>query len=273
MNFFRAMNVILQRKAGKWCRLVIAALPALAAGAEGSPSGFAESESPAEELIVEETFEATSGKEDGIIRGAHRWWAEGGERVWVEDGRLHVQADAEQGHGGVATVWCETAIAGDVRVEIDAHVVSSSIGANNINVFLFYSDPSGKPLLESRESRSDGAYRHYHDLNGYIVTFLRDYREEMGVTANGDPNARFRLRRCPGFRLVEESYDPMGVEAGRTYRLTITRRGGTITFDVDGKRFLEWEDEDPLREGLLGLRTFRTYLWWDNIRVYQLAEE
>lgn len=230
--------------------------------------------SAGEELILEETFETVREEEDGTIRGAHRWWAEGGERVWVEEGRLHVRADSEEGGaGGVATVWGEADIEGDVRIEMQAHVVSSSIGANNINVFLFYSDPSGEPLIKTRERRSDGAYRHYHNLNGYIVTFLRDHQKEMGVTANGEPHARFRLRRCPGFQLVEETYDAMGVRAGRTYQLVITRRGGRITFEVDGKRFLEWEDEDPLRKGLIGLRTFRTYLWWDNIRVYRLAGE
>lgn len=256
----------------KWGGVAASVFPALGMCGESPLSGIGRPESRGDELILEETFEAARGKEDGRIEAAHRWWVEGGERVWVDGGRLHVRADPEEGPGGVATVWCETAIAGDVRVEIDAHVVSSSIGANNINVFLFYSDPSGDPLIESRGTRSDGAYRHYHNLDGYIVTFLRDYKEEMGVTANGEPHARFRLRRCPGFRLVEENYHAMGVEPGRTYRLTITRRGGMITLDVGGERFLEWEDEDPLREGLLGLRTFRTYLWWDNIRVYRLND-
>ncbi len=224
-------------------------------------------------LIFHETFNGGhSAGNDGLIQGDHAWWVEGGERVWVEDGRLHVKADPENAGdpGGVATVWSKIPFAGNVRIEMDAHVVSSSIGANNINVFFFYSDPEGKPLFDTRETRADGAYRHYHNLNGYIVTFLRDRLEETGLTPEGHPHARLRLRRCPGFDLVDETYDEMGVKPGVTYRLAIERREGVITFEVDGKPFLEWDDPDPLREGLLGLRTFRTHLWWDDIRVYQL---
>jgi hypothetical protein len=226
-----------------------------------------------EPLTINETFsEVRPDEAGGLIHGAHDWWVEGGERVWVEDGRLHVKADPEDENDPryVATVWCRTPIAGDVRIEMKAHVIDSTVGANNINIFFFYSDPGGEPLFDTREDRADAAYRYYHDLDGYIVTFLSDRQEEMGVTEAGHPNARFRLRRCPGFNLVDESYHPMGVLAGRTYDLTIIRRDGVITFQVDGETFLEWEDEDPLREGLLGLRTFRTYLWWDAIRVYPL---
>lgn len=228
-----------------------------------------------EQLILKEDFSRYDGDAvDGRIEAAHEWWVEGGERAWVEEGRLHIKSDpeAEGDSRFVATVWCKTPISGDVRVELKAHVLNSSVGANNINVFLFYSNPSGKPLFESREERADAAYNHYHDLNGYIVTFLRDRHQEAGLTADGHPHARLRLRRCPGFELVNETYDPIGVETGETYHLTITRRGGIIAFAVDGKEYLRWEDEDPLKEGLLGLRTFRTDLWWDDIRVHRLTE-
>ena len=228
-----------------------------------------------ERIVIDESFDEVRVDEaGGLIHSAHDWWVEGAERVWVEDGRLHVKADPEEegDPGNVATVWSRTPISGDVRIEMKAHVIDSTVGANNINIFFFYSDPDGEPLFDTREQRADAAYSYYHDLNGYIVTFLSDRREEMGVTEAGHPHARFRLRRCPGFNLVDEDYHPMGVLPGRTYDLTIIRRNGTITFQVDGETFLEWKDEDPLQEGLLGLRTFRTHLWWDDIRVYQLGE-
>jgi hypothetical protein len=47
----------------------------------------------------------------------------------------------------------------------------------------------------------------------------------------------------------------------------VTKRGGDIRFAVDGKELLKANDPEPLEGGSFGLRTFRTYLWWDNIRI------
>lgn len=269
----RSRNRSLESRIHMTMRTNITMVPgiALLMGLTGSVATSPDETTPIlhEDFAVEQPVE-----KDGVIQARHSWWNEGGERVWIEDGRLHVKADPEDANDPdeVATVWCTTPFSGNVRIEMDAHVVSSSIGANNINVFFLYSDPMGKPLFDSRESRADGAYRHYHQLNGYIVTFLRDRQEESGLTPEGHPHARIRLRRCPDFQLVNATYDEMGVKHGITYRLAIERKNGTITFEVDGKQFLEWTDPDPLQEGLLGLRTFRTYLWWDNIRVVQLDD-
>src|SRR5215467_1632664 len=73
---------------------------------------------------------------EGFSHGMDRWWVEGGERVWVEDGRLHVKADNPKlPGGGVATVWCRVPHPANFQLDVDAHVISSSIDANNINLF------------------------------------------------------------------------------------------------------------------------------------------
>lgn len=210
---------------------------------------------------------------EDFSKGMDNWWVEGGERVWVEDGHLRVQANPPQkGPGYVATVWCKTPHPADVKVEFDAHVIDSAIDVNNINFFLCYSDPSGKPLFETRKSRADGAYKRYHGLNGYIFTFLKDTKGAGGKNADGTAKARIRMRRCPGFRLMAETY-AYHCEKGRTYHVAITKRGGEITYAVDGAVYLKETDPNPLPGGLLGLRTFRTDLWWDNIKVVALVEE
>ena len=118
---------------------------------------------------------AASGWQEDFSNGMSRWWTEGGERAWVDEGRLHLWADApEQPGGGVATVWCRRPLPADFELEVDAHVTSSSIKANNINLFLCYADPSGRPLEVTRGQRSSAAYGLYHTLNGYIVTFLNE---------------------------------------------------------------------------------------------------
>ena len=213
---------------------------------------------------------ATQGKivlfED-FSQGMDNWWVEGGERVWVEDGRIHVKADPPQkGPGYVATVWCKTPTPANVKVELDAHVIESAIDVNNINFFLCYSDPSGKALFDTRQSRATGDYKLYHILNGHIFTFLKDVPGKGGKHPDGKHKARIRMRRCPGFELMTETYD-YHCEKGVTYHVTITKNRGKLTFAVDGKVYLEDTDPNPLLGGLLGLRTYRTYLWWDNIKA------
>jgi hypothetical protein len=179
--------------------------------------------------------------------------------VWVEDGRLYVKADdPKKPGGGVATVWRRSPHPGDFQLDVDAHVISSSIDANNINLFFSYSDPSGKPLEETRAARDTAAYDLYHQLNGYIVTSLN----EAG-------KARVRIRRNPGFNLLAETYRGQ-CRQGVTYHLRVTKRKGEIAFWVDGERVLTAKDPHPLGPGLLGLRTYGTYLWWDNVRISPL---
>lgn len=201
-----------------------------------------------------------SGIHEDFSRGMLDWWSEGGERVAVEYGRLHVSADNPKVPGGaVATVWHRTPHPGDFEMELDAHVVSSTPGANNINLFFSYSDPSGVPLQETRAKRHTADYSLYHKLNGYIVTFLNDTDARTG-------KARIRIRRNPGFRLLAETYG-YHCRAGRTYHLRVTKRGGEIRFAVDGRELLKAADPEPLAGGQFGLRTYRTHLWWDNIRL------
>lgn len=204
---------------------------------------------------------------EDFSHGMEQWWVEGGERVWVEDGRLHVKADNPKiPGGGVATVWWKRPHPASFTVEFDAHVVESSIQANNINLFFSYADPAGRPLYDTREQRRSAAYNLYHKLDGYIVTFLNDAEAAGGRHPDGATKARVRIRRNPGFRLLNETFTGDCV-AGKTYRLAVTKRGGKITVAVDGREVLSADDPQPLAGGLLGLRTFRTWLWWDNISV------
>ncbi len=193
-------------------------------------------------------------------RGMEDWWVEGGERVWLEDGKIHMKADnGKAPGGGVATAWMRKPHAGDFEFEADAHVVSSSLNVNNINLFFNYSDPAGKPLEQTQEARRTADYGFYHKLNGYIVTFLNDEKAGKG-------KARVRIRRNPGFRLLAETF-AYECRAGKTYHLRLVKRGGEISFSVDGKELLRANDPDPLAGGQFGLRTYRTYLWWGNIRL------
>lgn len=216
-----------------------------------------------ENLLVHEDFS------DGMAR----WWVEGGERTWVQDNLLHMRADpTARGDGQVATAWLRQDLPADVRVSFDAHVISSSREVNNINVFLHFSDPDDTPLYDSRRNRESGAYELYHELNGYIITFLADKREESLALPEGERPARIRIRRCPGFELLAETYAYNNV-AGRTYHVEIEIQGGEIVFSVDGNELLRAQDSNPHQGGLLGLRTYRTHLTWSDIKATRLQTE
>lgn len=215
------------------------------------------------EILLREDFS------DGDMTG---WWVEGGEKVWVQEGALHVKADPSKMNkpAGVCTVWYNRKFQGDIEILFDAHVIESAANANNINFFFCYTHPEeGKTIWSTREERADSDYVKYHNLNGYIVTFLNDFNKESPVYDDGTSKARLRMRRCPGFKLINETFD-YHCRAGVTYHCKIVKKGGHIEFHVDGKKFLEADDEDPWNEGLIGLRTFRTHLWWDNIVVRRI---
>ena len=209
---------------------------------------------------------------DDFSKGMDNWWVEGGIKTWVQDGRMHMDAEpggarTEQRTGYVCTAWCKQPFSGDVNVELDAHVLRSDTDVNNINMFLHYTDPSGKPLYETRESRADAAYNKYHELNGYIFTFLHE--PEADATAKNVDRARVRIRRCPGFKLLKETYT-YHCRQKQTYHIELVKRGGKLTIIVDGNELLSAEDPEPLAGGQFGLRTFRTYLWWDNVRITEV---
>ncbi len=199
--------------------------------------------------------------------GMGNWWVEGCDDVAVQDGRLVMRADNPDAESGsVSTAWCRTPHPADFVLELDAHVLSSRLDANNINLFLGFSDPSADDLYDSRRSRRSGAYKLYHDLQGTICTFLNDRLGEAEPHPDGSPTARIRIRHCPGFQLLNEAFIGR-CRQGKTYQIKVTKRKGLIVYEVDGRELLRATDPSPSDGGLLGLRTFATELWWDNVRL------
>ncbi len=204
---------------------------------------------------------------DDFSQGMTNWWVEGGEKVWVENHSLHMKADPAEGQPGhVCTAWCREWFPGNIKVTFDAHVIQSGIDANNINFFLCYSDPSGKPLNETRADRREADYASYHQLNGYIFTYLNDFHGEAETYADGSRKARIRIRRCPGFNLLSEKYD-YHCRQDITYGIEVIKKDNRLTIDVDGAASLNARDAHPLSGGYMGFRTFRTYLKWSNVTV------
>jgi len=208
---------------------------------------------------------------EDFSRGMDDWWVEGGEKVWVEEGRLHVKADPPEmsAPAGVCTVWHRQEFPANIRIDFQACCVASEIDANNINFFFGYTHPEGKSLYETRHERADSAYSHYHKLSGNIITFLNDFHEEAEPWPDGTRKARVRIRHCPGFELLSEKWD-FHCRRGVVYACAITKYNGEIAFQANGTHLLSATDPNPPGAGLIGLRTFRTHLWWKDIRVTEL---
>ncbi len=216
--------------------------------------------SQAESLLYSENFDSYTKK-----TLPKDWWYEGSKAVRIENGHLRMDANLDNNGEdfGVSTIWLNKKISGNLVIEVDTHILKSKGNKNNINLFFLFSDTSGKPLIKTRYFRLDGTYSKYHSstLNGYIFTFL----------ANGNPNkARFRFRNCPGFNLVQEN-NAYENKIGKTYHIKIIKQDNNIQFFVDGKIYLNVKDNNGKhKEGLFGLRTWSTDLWWDNIKIIQL---
>ncbi len=102
------------------------------------------------------------------------------------------------------------------------------------------------------------------------MTFLNDSAGEAEPYPDGSRRARVRVRRCPGFELLAETFAYHNRQGG-TYHVAVRKAGGRIDVAIDGAHVLSATDaREPLTGGLLGLRTYQTFLWWDNISVTAL---
>ena len=204
-------------------------------------------------IIANETFEYP----DGPL--PENWWSEGCTAV-IRDGHLFVDADTTSPR--MSTVWLDREFGGDFTVEYDVHVVSSEGKKNNVNCFLLYSCPDGNSLRETRNEREDGLYSRYHQLNGYIFTYLANGNEDT---------ARFRFRYNPGFLLVEENFG-YHCRSGRTYHVKIIKVKNQLQFWMDGNKMMDNTIGNVYlhERGLFGFRTWHTALWWDNLLITQL---
>ncbi len=177
------------------------------------------------------------------------WPDEGAGSVRLEEGTLVVDSP-DGGH----TVFFGEELPADILVRFVCRVVPSG-GNNNINLISHCrpEHPGEFPVV------ADGAYKGYHALPGYIVTFVND----------GESSGRTRLRRNPGFELIQEARETAS-EAGRDYDIVFVARSGRLMYHIDGERIHDWTDPDPHGGGFFALRTWKTVLEYSEIEIVAL---
>ena len=176
-----------------------------------------------------------------------KWKIEGRGKVAVENGRLRMDASEVE-----STAWCPHEIEGDLLITFEAFVLEPP-DANNINVFFLATGPGGSSVLDLELS---GAYKEYHVLPNYIMTFTSGYS---------------RLRRNPGFNLVSENTDVKALSSTE-YQIAILARGDQIRCFINNIPVHSYRDEERHQKGRIAFRSWHTRLWWDNLKLYQVLE-
>ena len=180
----------------------------------------------------------------GFGPDAADWHEEGLGRFRLEGEVLHVDA-LEGGY----TAFYKKPLPANLLVRYRCRIVPPQ-GQNNINLISHCRGPElGRwPIVEQ------GRYKGYQAIPNYIVTFVGDFNEDTGER---DSHGRTRLRRNPGFQLVEEKFE-VPSDLGREYEITFAAAGGRLRYYLDGRKIFDWQDPEPLPGGHFALRTYKT---------------
>ncbi len=82
-----------------------------------------------------------------------------------------------------------------------------------------------------------------------------------------------RLRADANLDGNGEDCEASTVWLNKTCHITVAKSGSRLTYAVDGTVYLDKVDDGANPEhksGILGLRTWHTDLWWDNVKVAEL---
>ena len=222
-------------------------------------------------VLDDTTLELKTLYEDDFRSDSGHWVGEGTPLVTLTNGRLSI--DAVRGEPHVATVWCDIPFQGDTVIEYTAQVEptvnADGHGETNLNFFVYASGPGGESVLATRDTRT-GAYREYHQLNNYILTYLNSDKNDRSPIhgEHGPLFTRVRFRKDPGFGLLHEAWLQPIVEKGRDYRFTIVIEGARMRFCVDGRKVIDHTDTAPLhRQGHHAFRTWMSHISVSHFRV------
>ena len=105
-------------------------------------------------------------------------------------------------------------------------------------------------------------------MNNYLFTALNSDK----TNPDGSTQFRYRMRRNPGFELMNEAYG-YRCEAMRWYSFKYLLMNGTVSMTIDDQpdQTIRWRDSNPLREGYMGFRTYMSHLAIRRLNVYRLA--
>lgn len=186
-----------------------------------------------------------------------RWMVEGSAEITADTGRLAVVTvpTAENEDPG-ATLWWKQPLPENVLIEfIAGAALPAEQNAANLNLILHAREADGSPYRFGRSGR----YGEYHESPNYILTMTGGFQEGWA-----------RVRRNPGFDLLAENRE-IRSEPGHVYHVRVAIVGGRIRCWLDGRLIHDVQDKSPLRGGQFALRTWRSRVWWSDLRISELS--
>ena len=170
-------------------------------------------------------------------------WTPTGEGANIVDGQL-VAIDLHN-----HPVWLAVELPDDFRVELDV-IAASEEGDVKIEL-----------AGDGKSFDGDGGN---YQASGYVFVF-GGWNNTRSIIARQDEHGR-----------AIASVDEPKVEPGRRYHFVITRVGGEIRWEVDGRLLLEYVDEKPLRghgQRHLALSGWEAEAHFDNLRVTSVSSD
>ena len=181
-------------------------------------------------------------------------------RVVAQHGVLDIDTPAG------LTLWFKPRLTGPVAIEFDATAVAAG-GPNDqvsdLNVFWMATNRDGsEPISPFR----GGRFEAYNDLKTYYV----------GLGGNRNTTTRFRRYiGDPVQRPLLPEHDLSAPDTllvpNRTQRITLIADGSRIEYRRDGRILFSWEDPQPYTSGWFALRTTKSHLRIQRLRVYSLS--
>jgi hypothetical protein len=170
------------------------------------------------------------------------WLVTNPSAVTLENGALTVQLLHNR------PVWLKRPIPTNSIIEFDA----------------WTNDPQGDIKVEAwgdGQSFYAGDLRLQYTATGYVFIY-GGWRNSQSVIARQTEHTPDRAVR-----------DGRAVEPGRRYHFTITRRGATIEWSIDGQPFLSMRDSSPLegpQNQYFGFSGWKTKVHFDNLKIQPL---
>jgi hypothetical protein len=199
-------------------------------------------------------------------RGSELWVVEQtpGGTVEIHDRKLIIR-DANG-----CTVWWREKLTAPLAISFTATMLGGdrpTDRVSDLNCFWMANDSRAPSAPFAGANARSGKFSDYDSLLAYYV----------GYGANGNTTTRFRRYDGTAARPLLPEHDLSGTALmllpRRTYRIRLVAREGIAEFWRDGEKIFSFRDPAPLKSGWFGIRTVRSHLMIEDVRIETLAPQ
>lgn len=198
-----------------------------------------------------------------VLSDGSLWEVEQGDDggVFFSDDGLEIM------DGSGCTVWFKPELQQPLVIEYEVTMIDKGgeyDRLSDMNVFWLASDPKNPDNLFYSNHGRIGEFKQYDSLQLHYVG--------MG----GHDNTRTRYRRYDGMgnKELQERHDlshkEVLLEPNKTYTVRIEAIDDRIIFKRDGEIIYDIIDDNPLKRGWFGFRTWRSHQLISNIEIFSL---